>query len=155
MENKIVRQLKRSNGKYWLEVVRTVLSEAWRAWDCDVVLTVTPDKLTRSQKQNRLLWKWHNEFVNHLYMTEGKVITAEQWHELFKTHFVGTDVVELDGASIVVPRSTTKLKVGEMKQVLDKYEAEAANRECMFTRPDDLYWDSMMKGEKESETSGM
>lgn len=111
-----------------------------------VKVKISEDKETRRDKQNKLMWRWHNEFVKHRYEVAGELFTPEQWHEAFKPQFIGTaDPVKINGEWVIASRSTKDLSVKEFAEMLTKYQAEAAQDGCQLTSSDDLYWAAVMR----------
>ena len=114
----------------------------------DKPIKVTIEQATdkRRDAQNRLMWRWHNEFVVHRYNYAGEVFSPLAWHEPFKEQFIGTDdPVKIKGKWVVRAKSTTGLNVKEFALMLTKYEVEAAEEGCLFSQPDDLYFNALMK----------
>ena len=109
-------------------------------------IKITEKSETRRDKQNRLMWLWHNEWRVNRYETAGELFSTPQWHEVFKEQFIGTDdPVKINGKWEVRTKSTTDLKVGEFAELLTKYQIEAADMGCEFSQPDDLYWSALIK----------
>ena len=109
-------------------------------------IKITDKAETRRDKQNRLMWKWHNEWRVNRYECAGELFSSKQWHEVFKEQFIGTDdPVRINGKWEVRTKSTTDLSVKEFAELLTKYQIEAADMGCEFTQPDDLYWTALIK----------
>lgn len=96
-----------------------------------VVITVSEWKPKRSLCQNRLMWKWLSELSDQT----GNDVDA--LHEYFKRRFLGCDSLEVMGEVVEIPKSTTKLKVGEMAGYLTKIEQEAVSNGYQLTIPVD------------------
>ena len=124
------------------------LIEVIKTFDYSKILSVkvSEDKETRRDKQNRLLWKWHGEFCEFLYQSRGELVRTEVWHEKMVPEFLPSRPVKIQGKWFTPRVETKKLKVKEFADFLTRYEIEAAEEGCLFTRPDDLYFEAMMKG---------
>ena len=86
------------------------------------VLEITEDKLTRSQKQNKLFWAWMTilgEFHGH---HKNEMAEILQQSILGETSFVS----KLDGAKINKQERAKYLTVGQFKNFLEQIEVHAA-----------------------------
>lgn len=92
---------------------------------------IRPFKSSRSAAQNRLMWKWYGELAGHT----GHDV--DELHEYFKRKFLGTEIREVLNEKTEVPKSTTKLKVMEMTDYLQRLEAWAYNFGCPLSMPGD------------------
>lgn len=151
---KLVKQLKLSNAKSWPSLVDIALREAWK-WQKDIVITIKEDSGNRSVKQNALMWMWHTEWCRHVEASRGEIINPDDWHEVFKKMFLGVRVVTYKYEPLIVPNSTTGIRPKEFADLLCRYETQAAEDECYFTKPEDLYIDALMRQESERETDGL
>ena len=114
--------------------------------DKTLTIKITEKAETRRDKQNRLMWRWHNEWRVNRYEHAGELFSSQQWHEVFKEQFIGTDdPVKINGKWEVRTKSTTDLKVPEFAELLTKYQIEAADMGCDFSQPADLYWIALIK----------
>jgi hypothetical protein len=82
-----------------------------------MAVEITEYRPNRSNAQNRLLWKWYR----HLEAVTGN--DSETLHEQMKIKVLGMRPVEVNGITVMVPKSTTKLKVDEMTRFLEAVEA--------------------------------
>ena len=124
----------------------SIIAGFLNASDKPIKITVEEANDTRRKAQNRLLWLWHNEYVVHRYNCAGEVFGPLAWHEVFKEQFIGTDEpVKIKGKWIIRAKSTTDLNVKEFALMLTKYEVEAAQEECLFSQPIDLYMKATFK----------
>jgi len=88
----------------------------------------------RSKSQNRTLWMWYNTIGEHIGMT------PDDLHELLKVRILGTVEKEVDGKTLVYPRSTTKLTTKEFGEFLDGVQMLAVELNCVLPIPDDLQY---------------
>lgn len=87
-----------------------------------LVLTVGPRK--RTSKQNRRYWgRGVLAQVAEQATVNGKLYSAEVWHELFKRMFIGFD--ELPNGD-VIGKSSTGLSTAEFCKFCDQVESHAA-----------------------------
>lgn len=103
----------------------------------EAVMEIKPNKMTRSQKQNSLYWKW----ISHLADEIG--YTKDQMHDIMRDQHLGYRTTEAKNKTIEVLRSTTELSVEEMKEYLNAIDMMSAEYGIMLERPEDLYYDSM------------
>ena len=102
------------------------------------IIEIKDDKDSRSVKQNRLYWEWINVIGNELGYTKAET------HILFRDKFLGyNELTTKKGATIKELKSTTKLKVGEMKDYLEQIDIFVSEYGIMLPRPEDLYLESM------------
>jgi len=102
------------------------------------IIEIKDDKDSRSVKQNRLYWEWINVIGNELGYTK------DETHILFRDKFLGyNELTTKKGATIKELKSTTKLKVGEMKDYLEQIDIFVSEYGIMLPRPEDLYLESM------------
>lgn len=146
---KLTKILKRDNGKQWLSIADQMLRLAWE-WKGDVAIQIKPHKQGRSQAQNRLLWKWHSEFQKHIQESQGQTFDTEEIHEFIVGKLLPRKAITMpDGEPVIVRASTKKLKVAEFAEFLSKYEMLCADSYGLqLTKPDDLYWQALMRDEK-------
>lgn len=88
-------------------------------------------KPKRSDAQNRLYWSYINAIADQL------DFETDTLHWYFKKNFIGFTVQNVMGENIIVPNSTTKLKVAEFADYLRKIEIFAGEKELMLPNPDD------------------
>jgi hypothetical protein len=150
--DKITKTFTRANAKNWPVNLEKILRHAWQNSEKDLRVTVEEDAETRRDKQNRLMWKWHSQYIKFRFETTGEIIKkSEHWHHVWKGVYIGSEPVQIKGKWELVPLSSTDLSVKEFALALQKYEADAANEGCVFTRPGDLYMDALMKQIDEQE----
>ena len=143
--NKLVKQLKLSTAREWPHQAKDLLTIAWK-WQKDLVITITEDKETRRDKQNRLMWVWHAELSAHILESTGQTFGTEDIHEWIAEKLLPKGVVNLNNEPIIVRTRTSKLSVKEFAAFLTHYEVFANETyNCRFTQPDDLYMDAIMK----------
>lgn len=152
---KIADNLPRDKAKDWPMMVDFHLRNAYK-WGCDLKFQIKPDEESRSQKQNRLLWKLHGELAKHIHETQGNIFDGEEIHEFVVGKLLPRRAITMpDGEPVIVRASTRKLTVKEFAEFLDKYYAWAADSlGCQLTMPDDLYWDALMRENPNKSTGG-
>ncbi len=80
---------------------------------------------TRSTPQNAAYWALLHEMAEQL-KPQGKVYTAEVWHEYFRQRFLGAeDVVLPNGKTVVRSMSTTELDIDEFSDYLTQVQVWA------------------------------
>lgn len=157
MSEKINLVLSLSNAKQWPDLCKAKLGEAWQ-WKKDLVVTFKPNEMSRSVKQNRLLWLLHGELAKHIHESQGEIYDTETIHEFVIGKLLPKEPKKLpDGDFIIARKSTKNLPVKEFAALLDMYYAWASiDMGCNLPMPDDLYWDSVMKDRpQERQGSGM
>ena len=103
-----------------------------------------PKKANRSLAQNRLLWLWHGELKAHIEEHQGHIFSTDEIHEHVTEKLLPKKVSVLADHPIIIRAKTSKLKVAEFKDFLDKYQGWAAELyQCYFSQPDDLYYEAM------------
>lgn len=128
----------------------------------EVVIQKTTNK--RSHAQNRLLWKWHQVWADHINSTEEDQsgwITKDRAHDEFKWFYVRpiisrrdseySRLVELAKANGLAKRaidmtSSTDLTIEEMTEALNEYDQQAQKRGCIFPAGDSMYYEAMGQG---------
>lgn len=103
----------------------------------EAVMEIKPNKMTRSQKQNSLYWKWISQLADEIGYTK------DQMHDIMRDQHLGYRTTEAKNKTIEVLRSTTELSVEEMKEYLNAIDMMSAEYGIMLERPEDLYYDSM------------
>jgi hypothetical protein len=94
----------------------------WLQAENRLVLTVGPRKRTKPQNKRY----WGNGVLAQIAAqatVNGRLYSAEVWHEQFKRQFIGFD--ELPNGQ-VIGKSSTKLNTAEFCEFCDKVEAYAA-----------------------------
>ena len=143
--DKQVKILERNNSKHWADIAREMLLNIWHDGDKPVKITVEDYSETRRDAQNRLLWRWHGEYAKHRYECAGEVFSSEQWHDKMVPEFLPSEPVKIKGKWHIPRVETKKLNVGVFADFLTRYEVEAAHDNCVFSRPNDLYFKAVMK----------
>lgn len=117
--------------------------------DKQYYIRVTQWKPKRSHSQNNLMWKWNQEiadFVNETGLAGEETIDSDDIHELLVSIFWGKIVKEINGRIIERRFETSKFKVDQMCQHLEKIEQFAATKGINLTQPYDYRY--AMYGEK-------
>jgi len=119
-------------------ILQMMIRDFFGSNDCDkAVIEIMEDKDNRSTKQNRLYWEW----INVLSTETG--YTKDEMHTILRDKFLGYNEVTTKTEVIKELRSTTKLKVGEMKDYLEQIDIFASEYGIVLPRPEDLYYESM------------
>lgn len=100
------------------------------------VLEIYEDKLNRSQRQNKLWWKWMlviGNFIGH---------SQNQMSLILQQEFLGEETFtsKTTGEEITQIRSTKSLRVDEMKELLEQVDFWAGDLGIKLPHPEDLYW---------------
>ena len=103
--------------------------------DQKAVLEIYQDKLTRSQRQNKLWWKWMlviGNFIGH---------SQNQMSLMLQQEFLGEETFtnKITGEEITQIRSTKSLKVDEMKELLEQVDFWAGDLGIKLPHPEDLF----------------
>jgi hypothetical protein len=80
---------------------------------------IRPHKSKRSLDQNSLHWKRLDIIRLHIMDSTGQALSAEDLHEFFKKKFLAARLVEINGESVKVTRTTTQLNTKEFKEFMD------------------------------------
>ena len=93
----------------------------------DYVITITPNRKTRSNQQNAYLWGIVYPSVLFGLQDAGWEITnEEQVHEYCKQAFAAREVINKDtGEVISLPNSTARMQTAEFNVYVDKIKAFA------------------------------
>lgn len=131
------RVIERSKPKQ--HILQMLIRDFFGSHDCDkAIIEIMEDKDSRSTKQNRLYWEW----INVIGTETG--YTKDETHMLLRDKFLGyNEVTTKKGETIKELKSTTKLKVGEMKDYLEQIDIFASEYGIVLPRPEDLYYESM------------
>ena len=105
--------------------------------DDNAIIEIKQNLDSRSTKQNRLYWQWIKVMTETGY-------TKDEMHSILRDKFLGYDEVTTKTNVIRVLRSTTDLKVGEFKDYLEQIDIFASEYGIVLTRPEDLYFESML-----------
>lgn len=101
------------------------------------VIEIKADKMTRSDKQNKLYWMWAKLIGDELGYTKDEV------HVLLGDKFLEKITVEGKHKTIEQIPSTTSLKVSEFTEYLSEIDHFMAEYGITLPHPEDLYYDSM------------
>jgi len=100
------------------------------------IIEIREDKDSRSTKQNALYWEWIGIMTETGY-------TKDEIHVIMRDMFLGYNEITKKDGVVKELKSTTKLKVGEMKDYLEQIDIFAAGLNITLPRPEDLYYESM------------
>ena len=108
-------------------------------------VAITEVKASRSNAQNRLLWKWNGEIQKHMREAFGQMASDEEWHDILVSKLCPSDVHPVtlpDGTRYRVGRArTSKFKVDQMTQYLELLDAYCAdNLNLLLPHPEDLVY---------------
>ena len=85
-------------------------------------------RIKRSNPANARYWLLLHELADKL-RPGGQAYSAEQYHEYYKSRFLGCDEMKLpNGKTLVLPRSSADLDSSEFAEYVGKVEADAAER---------------------------
>lgn len=109
----------------------------------EVVVKLTQDDRTVAQKG--LYWVWVREIRNAIADATGQYLSEDRVHKWLAAMFLGSEEFELFGKIVGSPRSTEKLKVGEMAEYLTQIEAYALTElDTQLPHPEDKYYLALM-----------
>ena len=93
----------------------------------DYVITITPNRKTRSNQQNAYLWGIVYPSVLFGLQDAGwEIIDEEQVHEYCKQAFAAREVINKDtGEVLSLPSSTARMQTAEFNVYVDKIKAFA------------------------------
>ena len=102
-------------------------------------------KASRSNAQNRLLWKWNGCIQQHMREAFGQTASDEEWHDILVSKLCPSEVHPVtlpDGTRYRVGRArTSKFKVDQMTQYLELLDAYCAeNLNLLLPHPQDLVY---------------
>ena len=99
------------------------LNQALLGQELPLEVTWKKHKLTRSQQQNRLMWRWFTDIKTHVYETMGKIWIEAGIHDDFRELFLPVELREdIHGKTRKIRTSTTTLSVPEMAEYLTKID---------------------------------
>jgi len=85
----------------------------------DKPLQVTIQEDTRSLAQNRMLWACLHD-VSTQVVWYGRKLDAESWKHIFSASLKGQETVPgINGGFVVLGQSTSKMRVGEMRDLIE------------------------------------
>ena len=85
----------------------------------DKPLQVTIQEDTRSLAQNRMLWACLHD-VSSQVVWYGKKLDSESWKHIFSAGLKGQETVPgINGGFVVLGQSTSKMRVGEMRDLIE------------------------------------
>ena len=105
--------------------------------DDNAIIEIKRNLDSRSTKQNKLYWQWLTVMTETGY-------TKDEMHVIMRDKFLGYEEVTTKTDVIRVLRSTTDLKVGQMKDYLEQIDIFASKYDIVLPRPEDLYFESML-----------
>lgn len=89
-------------------------------------LVVTIQERTRTLEQNARLWATLAD-ISAQVVWHGRRLTSEEWKHVFTAALKKQDVVPgIDGGFVVLGQSTSKMRVGEMRDLLELIHAFGA-----------------------------
>lgn len=88
---------------------------------------------TRSLAQNRMLWSCLND-ISRQVIWYGRKMDSESWKHVFSASLKKQDTVPgIDGGFVVLGQSTSKMRVGEMRDLITLIHAFGANHNVTFS----------------------
>lgn len=113
------------------DIVESQVKTFFRDTDCEeALITISPNKQSRSVKQNALYWSW-------LKILEETGNTQMAMHTYLASEFLEPEIEEVHGRSVLVIKSTTQLSVKEMAEYLLHVEEFADDIGVNLPRPED------------------
>jgi hypothetical protein len=101
---------------------------------------------TRSQAQNRLLWKWHGELRAHIEECTGVISDNDTIHEYVISKIGEIKIKSVGGEEVKVREKTSKMTVKRFTEFLNLYERWARDKyDLQFSHPEDIYWQAFGK----------
>lgn len=99
----------------------------------DKPLQVTIQEDTRSLAQNRMLWACLRD-VSEQVIWYGRKMDNESWKHVFSASLKKQETVPgIDGGFVVLGQSTSKMRVGEMRDLITLIHAFGAERNIKFS----------------------
>nr|WP_222939914.1 recombination protein NinB [Duffyella gerundensis] len=96
-------------------------------------LQVTIQEDTRSLAQNRMLWACLRD-VSEQVIWYGKKLDSESWKHVFSAALNRQETVPgIDGGFVILGKSTSKMRVGEMRDLITLIHAFGAERNIKFS----------------------
>lgn len=96
-------------------------------------LQVTIQEDTRSLAQNRMLWACLRD-VSEQVIWYGKKLDSESWKHVFSAALNRQETVPgIDGGFVVLGKSTSKMRVGEMRDLITLIHAFGADHSVRFS----------------------
>jgi len=129
-----------------IDIVESMLKAFWKKNPkCNkAVVSIKEDKLTRSAKQNRLLWLWYEVIAKDTFQPAKDVFEDGVWvkglHTLFKEEYLPKQFYD-DGTQ--KEPSTKGLSTSDFKNYLEQIDHGMATMGIILPRPEDLYYESM------------
>ena len=130
------RILERSKPKQYILESMIVSHFGQFPKDEKAIISIKRDIMTRSGKQNDMYWAWLGVLSEVGY-------TDKEMHKLMKVEHLGYENTTIGDKVVTELRSTKDLKVGEMKEYLDKIDRFAADLGIILPREEHLYYESM------------
>lgn len=101
--------------------------------DTDKPLQVTIQEDTRSLAQNRMLWACLHD-VSSQVVWFGRKLDSESWKHVFSAALKKQETVPgIDGGFVVLGQSTSKMRVGEMRDLITIIHAFGAEHNVRFS----------------------
>lgn len=101
--------------------------------DTDKPLQVTIQEDTRSLAQNRMLWACLHD-VSSQVVWYGRNLDSESWKHVFSAALKKQETVPgIDGGFVVLGQSTSKMRVGEMRDLITIIHAFGAEHNVIFS----------------------
>mgnify|MGYP003650534867 CR=1 FL=1 len=123
-----------SIGLFIAELWKLDLTKAYR-------VTIVQWREQRSNKQNKMYWKWMAEICPQWGVTDDPEIQ----HEIFKKFFCPEKVIN----EHMKIKSTKKLDLGEMHFYLNRIERFCMDRGYLITIPDDSEYKQLLDKQEE------
>lgn len=96
-------------------------------------LVVTIQERTRTLDQNAKLWACLND-VSEQVNWHGRKLSSEEWKHVFTAPLKKQDVVPgIDGGFVVLGQSTSRMTIGEMRDLIELISAFGAEQAVRFS----------------------
>ncbi len=98
----------------------------------DAPLVITIQERNRTLDQNAKLWACLND-VSEQVIWHGRKLVSESWKHIFTAALKKQDVVPgIDGGFVVLGQSTSRMTVGEMRDLIELIQAFGAEHSVTF-----------------------
>lgn len=119
------------NGKLVLNNDRYFRHHISQFEDCKVSIEIERERSTRTEQQNRYYW-----LCLEIIATETGH-TKEELHLMFRKMFLPRRKVELNGKTVYLEESTTRLNISQFMEYMERISAEAGQLGIVLPIPPD------------------
>ena len=104
------------------------LNQALLSQELPLQVDFRPYKSKRSTDQNSLYWAWLSTIKDHIYQSMGETFTEDDLHDYYREQFLPVIRKEINGVEIKRLTSTTKLKVAEFSEYMQKIDERCISK---------------------------